>query len=148
MTKSFFEPAVRDALLKRFQSLTSNSKPTWGKMNVCQMLAHCSVAMQVPTGEVTLQKTWMRIFGKFVLNSSLTEKPWRKNLPTAPEFIIQNPGSFEAEKARFLKHFHHLAKGKDVVTVYKHPFFGDMTFEQIGKLFYKHLDHHFTQFGV
>ena len=30
----------------------------------------------------------------------------------------------------------------------RHPLFGDLTFEEAGWLYYKHLDHHLTQFGV
>lgn len=41
--KNIFEQAVTDEVIARIDNLTSKTQPVWGKMNVAQMLAHCSV---------------------------------------------------------------------------------------------------------
>ncbi|MBI3817578.1 MAG: DUF1569 domain-containing protein [Planctomycetes bacterium] len=148
METTIFEPGGRDAILKRIQSLTNKSTPAWGKMNVSQMMAHCAAAMRVPTGDLILKKTWLRIIGSMVKKSMLSDKPWKPNMPTAPEFKITNTGPFDEEHATMLAVFNKLARGREAVKVYDHPFFGKMTFEEWGRLHYKHLDHHLRQFGV
>ena len=41
-----------------------------------------------------------------------------------------------------------LAIGPEVIANKKHPFFGELTFEEWDKLQWKHLDHHLRQFGA
>lgn len=148
MSRSFYNKSDREKLLSRLEALSPDSRAQWGRMNAAQMLLHCTAAMKVPVGDLILKKTWMRIIGRWVKKSSLADKPWRKNLPTAPEFIFSKPCEFAASKQQFLDAFHKLAKGAEVVKVYDHPFFGAMTLEEWGLLTHKHLDHHFQQFGV
>lgn len=47
-----------------------------------------------------------------------------------------------------MESFNKLATGRSSITCHEHPFFGKMTGEDWGHLMYKHLDHHFRQFGV
>ena len=77
------------------------------------------------------------------------EDPWKKNLPTAPNFIIKDERDFETEKLELsdlVSKFHH--GGPEKVGLFPHPMFGSFTHEQWGQAMYKHLDHHFIQFGV
>ncbi|MBC7523286.1 MAG: DUF1569 domain-containing protein [Flavobacterium sp.] len=74
---------------------------------------------------------------------------FKKNLPTAKEFKITFELDFEKEKANLKAKIYELGqKGEDVIKVKTHPFFGKMSPSEWGVLFYKHLDHHFKQFGV
>lgn len=41
--------------------------------------------------------------------------------------------------------FGKVCSGKEALN---HPFFGDMTVDEVGRAMYKHLDHHLGQFGV
>jgi hypothetical protein len=71
-----------------------------------------------------------------------------RNAPTSPAFKVADRRQFEAEKAAFLEAFQILAKGPGVATAQQHVFFGPMTPTEWGRLMYKHVDHHFRQFGV
>lgn len=101
------------------------------------------------TGDLIVKPSPMRFIGRFFKNYLLSEKPLAKNGPTAPEFIVSDAKEFGREKENFLKAFEKLAKGgKSVIKTEKHPFFGTMKSDEWARLTYKHLDHHFNQFGV
>ncbi len=91
---------------------------------------------------------FLRILGPMIKKSMLSEKPYTKNSPTAPEFLMCGEMDFETEKQNFLQNFKKLAAGPAVVKVEKHSFFGKMTAEEWGRHMYKHTDYHFGQFGV
>jgi hypothetical protein len=77
------------------------------------------------------------------------EAPWKKNLPTSPDFIIKDDRDFEKEKRELqdlVNKFY--TKGPGAVGKFPHPMFGKFTPEQWGQAMYKHLDHHLQQFGV
>ena len=50
MTKNLFEAAAVDEVRKRMAQLRPDSERLWGRMNVAQALAHCSVAMGMAMG--------------------------------------------------------------------------------------------------
>lgn len=146
--KSVFESAAQKEIIDRLNKLTPQTKAQWGKMNVAQMLAHCSISMQVPVGDKTIKPTVFRFIGHFFKSLATNDKPFAKNSPTAAEFMITDPRQFEMEKENFINAFTKLSQGEKMVTVSKHAFFGKMTPAEWGKLMFKHTDHHFRQFGV
>src|SRR3989442_7476373 len=96
---SFFDPADRDSVLERLAVLQPGAARQWGKMGASQMLAHCSVAMDMATGHgPRKQKLIRKILGPFVKASLLGEKPFGRNSPTDPAFIVIDERDFEAEK--------------------------------------------------
>lgn len=146
--KTFFDTTDREELLQRLQKLNPQSKPVWGKMNTAQMLAHCTVGMQAPLGEIVVKKTFASLIGWMFKKSLLGDKPFPKNSPTAAEFLVANERDYEAETKRFLDTFHKLARGSAVIVCHQHAFFGKVTDEEWGRLMYKHIDHHLQQFGA
>lgn len=148
--KSFFDATSQNELLERMQRLTPETAPAWGKMNAAQMLAHCGVAFQSATGDLQLKPPGFifRLIGPMIKKSMLSEKPYRKNSPTAPEFLMPSDIDFAKAKNSFEAGFKKLAGGPDMVKTLKHPFFGPMTAEEWGRHLYKHTDYHFTQFGI
>jgi hypothetical protein len=98
---SLFDPADRDSVLERLALLQPGAARQWGKMGAAQMLAHCSIAMEMATGhEPRKQKLIGKILGPFVKASLLGEKPFSKNSPTDPAFVVIDEKDFEAEKDR------------------------------------------------
>ena len=77
-----------------------------------------------------------------------SDKLWRKNLPTAKGFKIMEDKDFAAEKAKLEALLNEFDTQRDRTNWQPHPAFGEMTKEQWGKMQYKHLDHHFRQYGV
>ena len=147
---NLFDSKTHTEIIDRINQLSEQSERQWGKMNVSQMLAHCKEAFKVPLRNKPIPRMFIgRIFGWMAKGKLYDEKPWGKNLPTAPNFIIQDERDFEIEKSALLeliKQFYTL--GPDGVGHFPHPFFGTLTKEQWGKSMWKHIDHHLKQFGV
>jgi len=149
--KNIFDPKVTQELIERINTLTPETVPNWGKMSVDQMLAHCCVAYEMAyTDKHPKPNAFMRFILKiFVKNGVVSEKPYAKNLRTAPAFIISERKNFEVEKARLIEFVEKTQKlgsqhfdGKESLS------FGPMSSVEWNNQFYKHLDHHLTQFGV
>ena len=77
-----------------------------------------------------------------------SDKPWRKNLPTAKPFKITEKKDFSSEKSALEAMLNEFESQRDRTAWNPHPSFGEFTKEQWGKMQYKHLDHHLRQFGV
>jgi hypothetical protein len=149
--KDIFHPQVTQDLIHRINSLTPETSPQWGKMSVDQMLAHCAVAYEMAyTDKHPKPNGLMRFLLKtFVKNSVVNEKPYPKNSRTAPAFIISGARDFDKEKQQLIAY---LRKTQEYGSSYfdgkESLSFGTMTTQEWNNLFYKHLDHHLTQFGV
>lgn len=118
-------------------------------MNVAQMLAHCSYALELyVTGKRLRRPLLGLLFGPLAKKRMLTAKPWARNLPTARALKPAADSEFEKEKTNLIENISlFVAKGAKLAPM-PHPFFGKMTTAEWGLHQYKHLDHHLTQFGV
>ena len=149
--KNIFDPKDTKDVIARIDNLTPDTQPLWGKMSVSEMLAHCNVAYEMvytdkhpkPKG---FKKFMIKLFAK---NLVVGPKPYKKNLRTAPEFLIADERDFNTEKKRLTDHLEKTQQlgaahfdGKD-----SHAF-GKLSEKEWNTLFYKHLDHHLGQFGV
>ncbi len=77
------------------------------------------------------------------------DKPYTKNSRTSPDFIIADERDFEKEKALFIANLKATeAKGAAHFEGRESAAFGKLSAKEWSIQFYKHLDHHFTQFGV
>jgi hypothetical protein len=147
-----FDPKTTETVMGRLNSLTHTTKAQWGKMNAAQMLAHLNVPYDIAYGKKTPKKPGF--FGKlmlnlFVKNIVIGEKPYSKNSPTSPDFIIADDRDFEQEKALFISNIKGTElKGPAYFEGKESGAFGILTSNQWSIQFYKHLDHHFTQFGI
>lgn len=149
--KNIFSTPVTEELISRVNSLSIDTKPQWGKMSVDQMLAHCNIAYEMTfTDKHPKPNALIRFMLKtFVKKGVVNEKPYPKNGRTAPAFIIADARNFEDERARLIAF---LQKCRDYGPNYfdgkESLSFGEMSTQEWNNLFYKHLDHHLTQFGV
>ncbi len=148
--KNLFNKDTYAEITSRINSLTPNSQRQWGKMTVAQMLAHSKEAFKVPLSDKKMPRMFIGLLLGWAFKKKLyNDEPWKRNLPTAPNFIIKDERDFEKEKQELLtmiNQFHNGGPGK--VGQFPHPMFGTFTTEQWGKAMYKHLDHHLMQFGV
>ena len=149
--KSLFETETLSEITNRIEKLNEGTIPNWGKMNVGQMVKHCQVPFNVVSGAVKME-TKVGFLKKmiFSLMKSMmyNDKPWKRNIPTGKEFIINEEVDFYSEKSVLLNIVAEFHNKKDQAEWPIHPVFGKFTKEQYGKMNYKHLDHHLTQFGV
>ena len=148
--KTVFNEAIRAELISRVNALNETSETLWGKMNVYQMMKHCSIWDEWVLGKrnnIYKQEFLGRIFGRMALKSNTKDdKPLGKNMPAGIFVIKEKAGDINAQKAILINSiadYEHFSNDKFI-----HDFFGKMTREQIGIFAYKHLDHHLRQFGV
>ncbi len=149
--KNLFDEKESQEAIERINKLTPETQHLWGKMDVAQMLAHCNVAYELvytdkhpkPKG---FKKFMIKLFAK---NIVVGPKPYKKNIRTAPAFLIADERNFNIEKKRlvdYIKKTQELGEqhfdGRD-----SHAF-GKLSIEKWNTLFSKHLDHHLQQFGV
>jgi len=148
--QSLFDPADRESVLVRLEGLRPGAARQWGKMSAGQMLAHCSIAMEVATGETPRKQALIgRIFAPFVRSSLLGEKPFSRNSPTDPTFIVTDEKDFDAEKRRLTRLVNTFCEsGPEKASAHTHSFLGRLRGEEWGVMMYKHLDHHLRQFGA
>ena len=146
---TLFEPTTAAEIISRIEKLQPTSQPQWGKMNVAQMLAHCCGPLEVYFEEKKGKRELMgMLIGKFAFKQLISDKPWRRSLPTAKEFKITNTRSFEDEKNKLITAVNRFSSEGYTITSFTHPFFGKLSSQEYALFNYKHLDHHLQQFGV
>ena len=146
--KSIFDKTTRDELINRINLLNENSSAQWGKMNIYQMLKHCTLCEAMYLGKTKYKRAFIgRLFGKIGLRSLLKdEKAIQRNAPTNPAFkITETTGNVSAEKRKWISLIEEYALYSN--DNFEHWFFGKMTKEQVGHFVYKHTDHHLRQFN-
>jgi len=148
--KTLFEPVVLDELNDRLSRLSPESKPQWGKMSVAQMLAHCSGWMEIALGRNSPPRSLVGyIFGRVAKRSVLSDKPIRRSMPTDKSLVVNDGRDYGSERDRLRTYMALFSTGgPEQCTKHPHSFFGPMTPQEWARLAYKHLDHHFQQFGI
>lgn len=146
-----FSPSDVQQLIQRIEMLTPSTQGLWGKMNVAQMVKHCTIsfeqALEKNNQRPPAMMRWM--LQLFFRKSMVNEVPYKQNLPTAPAFKIVDQPAFLTEQqklkelilefsARGKQHF----EGKSQLTL------GKLSALEWNNLMYKHIDHHLRQFGV
>jgi hypothetical protein len=144
--KTIFDERTRNGLKNRINSLTEKSTARWGKMNVSQMMKHCSLWDEMAFGKIKYKQSFLgKLFGKMALKSMMKDSPIKKSLPTIPSFKITDDLNFKEEKSRWLNYLDQYENytGQGII----HPFFGFMSKEQVGQVAYKHINHHLLQYN-
>ena len=147
---SLFSSEATSQLIQRIEQLTTESQAKWGKMNVGQMLAHCSTTMEVARDQKHIKRLFIGyVIGGFLKKQFYNDAPTKKNSPTHPYFIPTEEVDLTTEKERLINHLQAFqAGGAEKCTKQQHAFFGKLTEEQWAMGMYKHTDHHLQQFGV
>jgi len=148
--KNLFEREAMDEVLARIDGLQPASGRQWGKMDVAQMMAHCSAAMDMASGRLNIPRIFIgRVIGPFVKPIFTNEKPFSRNNPTSPRLVIADQRDFAREQTQLKDKIKRFCEGGEAqCTRYPHPFFGALTPDQWARGMYKHLDHHLRQFGA
>ncbi|MEO5646082.1 MAG: DUF1569 domain-containing protein [Candidatus Paceibacterota bacterium] len=147
--KTLLDTSTRDELIARIRNVNERSAAQWGKMNVSQMLKHCTIADELYLGKTTYKQNFFgKLFGQMAMKNLLKdEKPLGRNTPTIPQLKnLESDSNIEVDQNRLIdsvQEYEHFSRQLIV-----HPFFGNMTREQIGMMAYKHIDHHLRQFNA
>ena len=135
------------------QRIPADTPPSWGRMNLQQMVEHMQDAVDLASGRV-------RYEGGFVANDPermraflMGDKPFRENtrnpfLPEEPRPLRNHTlqaaiGALQASLIGFFEAFES-EPGKRVYN----PVFGELDCEGQSRLLHKHALHHLRQFGV
>lgn len=138
-------------IINRINKLTPDTKGNWGKMSVSQMLAHCNITYEMVYENIhPTPNTFVKLMlTLFVKKKVVNEKPYSQNGPTAPAFIIKDDKDFDTEKNRLIQY---ITKTYELGEAYfdnkESHSFGKLSGSEWNNMFYKHLNHHLSQFGV
>ena len=148
--KDIFSTQTINEFKTRINQLTPEAKGQWGKMNVYQMLKHCTENEKMMLREKKLRRLFLgRLFGKMALNSNIKDdKPLSQNSPTHPDLKFTGNGDINELKKLWISLLEkYPTKKSDDYDGFVHPFFGKMKSEQVSRFAYKHVNHHLRQFG-
>jgi hypothetical protein len=150
--KNIFDASVTAETIHRINRLTPDTKGLWGKMTVAQMLAHCCVMYEFiyePDKHAKPGAFKKFLLKLFVKNMVVNEKPYKKSIPTAPEFLVKEDKDFSIEKDRLVQFIIKTQQlGEAQFDGRESRSFGKLSITEWNNMFYKHLDHHLQQFGV
>jgi hypothetical protein len=149
--KSLFNQSEYNETRQRIETLTSENARKWGKMDIAQMLAHCSIGFEHAIGKVPFKDKSnfiMRVLVKRLVLNAIKKGDLGKNQKTFPEYAITGERDFDTEKQRLLKALDEFYEfGKDG-HINRHPYFGKFSKEDWGALQYVHTNHHLIQFSA
>jgi len=149
--KNIFQAETANEIIGRIEKLSPNTQALWGKMSVSQMLAHCNVTYEMVYDNIhKAPNFFVKLMLKlFVKNKVVSEKMYQKNGPTAPAFIIKDEKDFEKEKTRLIDYIKKTQiLGEQAFDGKESLSFGKLSGQEWNNMFYKHLEHHLSQFGV
>lgn len=148
--KNLFQPETVGEVISRIDKLQPASLRQWGKMDVAQMMAHCSASFDMASGRLNTPRAFIgRLLGPLVKPIYTNEKPFSRNSPTDPKLVVSDQRDFLREQELLkqkLRQFHE--GGEANCTPHPHPFFGPLAPQDWSRGMYKHLDHHLRQFGA
>ena len=132
--RSLFEPEAVQEVMRRIEQLKPSSQRRWGKMDVTQMMAHCSAALEMASGKFVAKRTLLgRIIGPRIRHV-LTDVELAQALLQPLLFVREIPAADRGDESGCAKH--------------PHPFFGNITPLEWSTGMYKRIDHHLKQFEV
>ncbi len=152
MIEDLFDPTAKQRVVARIDLLRPESKPLWGTMSVAQMLAHCNVGYEIvhEPGKHARPGAVGRFFAVLFAKAMVVgDKPYPRNGPTAPSFVVKDARDFETERGRLLGFIDRtFEQGAAHYDGLPNMTFGVLSSKEWNTLFSKHLDHHLRQFGV
>ena len=146
--KSLYHDDPRRELKERLARLTADTKPQWGKFDAPKMVVHCTDALRMALGRIPTKSKNLPVRHAPLKQLFVYWLPWPKGVPTAPELLQRSPAEWDAELAVLLELMDEAGSVPRDFEWPEHPAFGRMSRRAWGVLGYRHLDHHFRQFGV
>ena len=151
---SLFDEKKREEIVSRINQLKPEAQGSWGKMNVNQMICHCTDGLRGCLGELDGDKAdesnfltrslmkWMVLY--------IIQIP--KDVPTSKRVDQMQDGTkptdFESDRKTLLEFIEKMMAKSDDFIWARHFKFGVLNRDEWGILGYKHIHHHLKQFGV
>jgi len=147
MKKTLSDAAARQVLLDRLERLSPKSARLWGTMTAHEMLAHLADWMLMAKGELKTAPIKRVLRYPPLKQLAIYWLPFPRGVATAPELLGRKPSTWSVERAAVREHvqsFENLDRKKWP----EHPVFGKMSAKAWCVFGYRHMDHHFRQFGI
>ncbi|HJR41244.1 MAG TPA: DUF1569 domain-containing protein [Gemmatimonadaceae bacterium] len=147
--RSLWQEPARRELLTRLEKLTPTTRGAWGRMTAPEMICHINESIRMCFGDIETKAKRVPWRHPPLKQLVMYWLPWPKGVPTAPELLARVPTSWDTDVAEcraLIERFGTETRKRDVWP--RHPAFGSMTAEQWGRLTYRHMDHHWTQFNI
>ena len=147
--KNILNNADYSEIVNRIKDLSEPNVRLWGNMDIQQMLFHCTTQLKITLGEISHKQegaSFLRSkLGKWLLFSTI---PWPKGSETPSKMNVET-ASYSVSDIETGKNelMNYLEKVRHQKHLKAHPFFGELSRKEWGRLIYKHLDHHLKQFG-
>jgi hypothetical protein len=146
--KTIWNDTDRRELEERLNRLTPDTRPQWGKFTAPQLVVHLADSLHMALGELPVASKNLPIRYPPLKQLFLYVLPFPKGVPTSPELIARAPGPWDAGVAEIRTLLMQMATRDPNVEWPDHPAFGRMRRKDWGVLVYRHMAHHFRQFGV
>ena len=142
--KNLFEQEAVQEIISRLDSLGPSAVRQWGKMDVAQMMAHCSATMDMASGRLNPPRAMIgRLIGPLARPIHTNEKPFSRNSPTDKRLVVSDARDFARERESLKTKIRQFYEGGEAqCTRHPHPFFGTLTPQDWSSRNVKHLDQH------
>ncbi len=136
------------SFFERIDNLSSEQKPLFGKMNVQQMVCHCTDQIRLAFGKFKADE-----YGALTPKEVFAFANAGKTVPTAKGLDQVKgegtpPTTFENDIGILNQHITEFSNLDDNFEYGRHPYFGQLSKEKWTSLTVYHLDHHLKQFNV
>jgi hypothetical protein len=143
-----WQPEACDELLARVVKLHPAAPAQWGKFDCSRMLTHVTDGLRMATGELHVAPKNLPIRFTPLKQLIIHWLPFPKGAPTAPELLERAPGEWDREVDEFKQALRQFTACGQKAAWPAHPAFGKLSAKDWGVLVYRHIDHHFKQFGA
>src|SRR3982750_1973544 len=98
--KTMFDAETEAELHKRLWTPAPDDNRQWGKMSPSQMMEHTARVLEMATSaEQPLKQVFLgKAIAWIFKNQFLGEKPFSKNAPTGPDYVIKDDPNFDATR--------------------------------------------------
>src|SRR5260370_34389935 len=99
--KNLFQQETLNEVISRIDTLQPTSARQWGQMDVAQMMAHCSGAMDMALGKLNLPRVFIgRLLGSFLKPMLTNDKRPPRNGHAPKELLVTVQRDFWCERAQ------------------------------------------------
>jgi len=143
-------PTIHAQCFERLARIDPVKPPKWGKMNAHQMVCHLNDSFRAVMGEKFVSPA-SNLFTKTLMKWGALYSPvkWPRGVATRPEIEQGRGGTPPEDWARDCSELRDLMQRFPKLKDFgDHPFFGKLTYRDWMIWGYRHVDHHFRQFGV
>ena len=146
------ETFLRDTLSQVLPELERDAVPEWGKMDAQHMVEHLRWVFELSTGRASIDcpipEAKQQHFRKFLFTNEPAPRDFMNPVLIWGLHPLREGNLTVAKAALELERDNFLAAPRAGGPRYRHPLFGPLDYDEWHRAHYKHVHHHFVQFGL